>query len=400
MSSFAYGTLFSGGGLADFALDAVGGVGKWGIEIETAIAEHYKLNHPTHKIYNCGVQDINPEELEAVDALHLSPPCQQASIANNKGVECENTLAMGDACCRVIESLHKRGLKYITLENVWGYRHFESFKRILATLRNLGYIVGYQKLNAADFGTPQNRQRLWLRAVLPEYCNCGYQSDLFGSSELDPMMGKSQHLGWYEALEPILDDLPDCKLADWQIERLPDRIKDSILVEGKNAAKPPTNRIGSRPSTTVVADPRLKAVLVDGTPKNWGSFGNPTVTTKTDIEPCLTIRASQYKKTLKAILIERDGANKTSRPRADIEASPTVRALGGSHHCHQFDAITGYQVKRLTANALWILQMYGCKSEYRWLPKASNVAQCRIIGNGVAYLCARAVVESLLEKRN
>jgi site-specific DNA-cytosine methylase len=59
-----------------------------------------------------------------------------------------------------------------------------------------------------------------------------------------------------------------------------------------------------------------------------------------------------------------------------------------------FDLINQGIVRRLTPEALWILQMYGGDFPYSWKPLTSNSLKCKAIGNGVAYLNARAVLES------
>lgn len=58
------------------------------------------------------------------------------------------------------------------------------------------------------------------------------------------------------------------------------------------------------------------------------------------------------------ILIKRAGANDWDRCIPHTEPAPTIRA--GSDRCDPFDLIKGGIVRRLTPEALWILQMYGC----------------------------------------
>ncbi|NJO93206.1 MAG: DNA cytosine methyltransferase [Hydrococcus sp. RM1_1_31] len=72
-----------------------------------------------------------------------------------------------------------------------------------------------------------------------------------------------------------------------------------------------------------------------------------------------------------------------------------MRSLNG--RTDQLDLLlSDYTVRRLTPEALWILQMYGCDFSYQWKPETSNSLKCKAIGNGVAYLNARAVLEFLI----
>ncbi|NJO93207.1 MAG: DNA cytosine methyltransferase [Hydrococcus sp. RM1_1_31] len=125
------------------------------------------------------------------------------------------------ASIKIIRSIHRRGeAKWITLENVWGYRNFQSFAIIVNSLRQLGYAIGYQKLNAADFGTPQNRERLWLRAVRLDFVQSSRQLSLFGFDELLPICTHQKRVSWWEAVAPVVETLPQVKLANYQAVRL------------------------------------------------------------------------------------------------------------------------------------------------------------------------------------
>jgi DNA (cytosine-5)-methyltransferase 1 len=79
-------------------------------------------------------------------------------------------------------------------------------------------------------------------------------------------------VGWYEAIEDILHTLPDSQFAPWQLERLPEEIKQTLMLWN--------NEHGS------------KAFIIDG--KNSGNFGNgPTILNGED--RIFTIQASQAK---------------------------------------------------------------------------------------------------------
>lgn len=213
--------LFAGAGLMDCAIEVTGGRIVTAVEWDDKVAEQYVYNFPEVRLLVQSVQSVNRSELESTDHIHLSPPCTEASIANPKAVESDASISAANASLGLIRSMHRRGgAKWITLENVWGYRKFQSFQIIVNGLRKLGYALGYQKLNAADFSTPQNRERLWLRALRSDSLQTSRQLSLFGDDELLPISIQQKRVSWWEALSPIVENLPTVELASYQIQRL------------------------------------------------------------------------------------------------------------------------------------------------------------------------------------
>jgi len=60
---------------------------------------------------------------------------------------------------RFIEEMQPRG---VVLENVTPMRGWPGFEELMSRLRSRGYFVSIQKLDAADFGVPQSRKRLFV----------------------------------------------------------------------------------------------------------------------------------------------------------------------------------------------------------------------------------------------
>jgi site-specific DNA-cytosine methylase len=105
---------------------------------------------------------------------------------------------------------------------------------------------------------PQTRRRMIVRAVRGGF--------------VPHLPAPARWVGWYEAIEDILHTLPDSQFAPWQLERLPEEIKQTLMLWN--------NEHGS------------KAFIIDG--KNSGNFGNgPTILNGED--PIFTIQASQAK---------------------------------------------------------------------------------------------------------
>jgi len=124
------------------------------------------------------------------------------------------------------------------LENVWGYRSFDAYKLIRATLDELGYWSNEQHLNSADFGVPQTRKRLILRA-----CRDGFPPAL---------PTKERWRGWYEAIEDLIPGLPESRFADWQLARLPAELQ-TILCDSSNAGREMTRLTSEKPCFSLVS---------------------------------------------------------------------------------------------------------------------------------------------------
>lgn len=225
MNTFA--SLFTGFGGADVGAFAAGFTPIWGVEFDPAIAEVAKLNG-AHILVD-DVRRVNYAALTTPDLLHASPVCKNASIAKRDGGEAAEDIETAEAVIRAVRALKPRAF---TLENVRGYREFQSFKNILAALRGEGYAVAVDVLNSADYGVPQTRERLFViarrdgaRPQFPAHTHAP-------AEEISPLFDdRKPHVGWLAAIADLVDVLPDTKFAPWQLERMPAHLRDSVYFD-------------------------------------------------------------------------------------------------------------------------------------------------------------------------
>lgn len=292
-------SLFAGGGGKSLGAKMAGCDLVGAVEYEPAICEVYARN--VSKNITCvRVEDQDYRSYAGIDGGMASPRCTTASVANSGATETVEDRISALATARFIKEARP---KWFVLENVWGYRKFHSFKVIMDTLTILGYTVDVQHVNMAEYGIPQSRKRLILRAM-----RVGLMPPL------PPKVARMT--GWYEAIEDLIPTLPESEFAPWQLSCLGFMGKKitSFLQMTANTQKAHPTGTGilgiNRPSNTVLPNStRARAFIVEGT--NAGRNGSPDfgITIRNPKEPALTVGASPTHRPLRAFLCSGTDAN-------------------------------------------------------------------------------------------
>lgn len=327
-------TLCTGGGLFDIGAQLAGWQHVDGYEVDPQIAA-VAIRNGFH-VHVADICAVDYMLLPTADHLHVSPPCTSASLANPNAGETEMDIALGHAIARAIVA--HQGATF-SLENVWPYRTYAAFQAICAALQEQGFSIDIRHINAADYGVPQTRKRLILRAVRgrrvptlqPTHQRHG---DLFSAP----------WVSWYAAIADLLPTLPDTQPAPWQVRRLVRLPAFSFLIGMKNTGTQNPLRANDQPSFTCTAEGGFRCYLIDGASGD-GLHGVPTH--RHAMQPSMTVTASER----------------------------------------------SYQ--RLVWPGVWkqlTVQAYG---RLQTLPDSYQGATRRIIGNGVPCLLARRIMESL-----
>ena len=121
---------------------------------------------------NDDINIVRTEDIPDCNMLVGGFPCQDYSVAttlkNSKGIEGKKGVLWWEIYRILSEKEHKP--EYLFLENVDRIlkspvsQRGRDFAIILASLSDLGYIVEWRNINAADYGMPQRRRRTYILA--------------------------------------------------------------------------------------------------------------------------------------------------------------------------------------------------------------------------------------------
>lgn len=160
--TFKFIDLFAGIGGFRIAMQNLGGKCVFTSEWDKEAQKTYKVNFgevPFGDITKQQIKNYIPHEF---DLLCAGFPCQAFSIAGKRGGFDDTR---GTLFFDVAEIIKKHKPKAIFLENVKGLRSHDKGKTlevIMNTLKDLNYTVFTEIVNSADFGVPQNRERIFI----------------------------------------------------------------------------------------------------------------------------------------------------------------------------------------------------------------------------------------------
>lgn len=159
--------LFSGAGGMSIGAEAAGLTIRSAVEANRHAAATYALNHPSVSVHARDIREITPEGLDGLNeepfVIFGGPPCQGFSTSNQRTRTSKNpTNWLFDEYLRFVRVLRP---EWVVFENVKGIAETESgffFKAVLTGLQDLGYKTTHWTLNAADYGVPQKRWRIFV----------------------------------------------------------------------------------------------------------------------------------------------------------------------------------------------------------------------------------------------
>jgi DNA (cytosine-5)-methyltransferase 1 len=162
------GSLFTGIGGFDLALERVGMRSAWQVEIDAkcnqTLSEHWPQIARMEDIKDCGRHN-----LESVDVVAGGFPCQDLSVAGKRAGLAGARSGLWHHFHRILAQLKP---SLVVVENVPGLlssNRGNDFATVIRGLVELGYGVCWRVLNAQYFGVPQRRRRVFIVGSLGTY---------------------------------------------------------------------------------------------------------------------------------------------------------------------------------------------------------------------------------------
>lgn len=176
----------------------------------------YQLNHPETKVFIKDIRELTKEDIEKgigddineIDLVIGGPPCQAYSTAG-KRLMSDPRAELFQEYIRILKILNPKVFVFENVKGLLSMQGGELFKRIIEEFENIGYKVYFKLLNSADYGVPQQRERVIVvgsktekpyKFPLQTHFNPEFKQDMF-NKELKP----------YLTLGEAISDLPSLK---------------------------------------------------------------------------------------------------------------------------------------------------------------------------------------------
>jgi len=158
-------SLFSGAGGMDVGFVNAGVEIVWANEMNSDAAQTYRLNHNAAVLYEGDIR-LAKENLcdvvgGSIDLVFGGPPCQGFSVAGKMNPDDRRSKLIWE----FMDVIKAKTPSVFVMENVKALGELQRWENIRTGIVNLatelGYSCFYKVLNAANFGVPQKRERVF-----------------------------------------------------------------------------------------------------------------------------------------------------------------------------------------------------------------------------------------------
>lgn len=235
--------LFAGAGGMTLGFEQAGFDIPVAIELDPIHACTHQFNFPVCDILCRSVVDVTGAEIRQlpdinnreIDVVFGGPPCQGFSMIGKHALDDPRNSLMSDFLRLVLELKPK----YFVMENVKGLtvgKHQSFLQEVIDRFSKNGYQVQqpYQVLNAANYGVPQHRERLFIMGCqnglpLPNYPQVitNLPQEYYPSSKVDNNLANC--ITVWDAIGdlPEVEKYPELLERDWVIAAEDDYKKSS-----------------------------------------------------------------------------------------------------------------------------------------------------------------------------
>ena len=154
--------LFSGAGGLSLGLNMAGWDVRVALEYDATAVETHRKNMPDVLHICDDIRDVDLSSFrEKIDLVAGGPPCQPFSVSG-KQLGSSDVRDMVPEFVRAVREIQPKAFLMENVSGLTSSRFLPYLEDRLSELESLGYLVSWKVLNAADFGVPQNRKRLFV----------------------------------------------------------------------------------------------------------------------------------------------------------------------------------------------------------------------------------------------
>jgi DNA (cytosine-5)-methyltransferase 1 len=176
--------LFAGAGGLSLGLHNAGWNVVTAIEVDGWATATYQENFPNTNVMREDIRAIDFKQFQGIDLVAGGPPCQPFSVAGKQLAQLDSR----DMVPEFIRAVKEIRPKAFLMENVPGLqtaKHLYYSQWVLCQFKKLGYSVYVDSLDAACYGVPQHRDRIFF-VGLPEGTRFTFPLPTHGLGTLQP----------------------------------------------------------------------------------------------------------------------------------------------------------------------------------------------------------------------
>lgn len=168
-------SLFSGAGGLDIGFHDSGFSVQKMLEVDKRFAETLKYNSGSKRFFEkaevlcMDIRDYHPPKDFSIDFIIGGPPCQTFSAAGRRAAGVLGTSdergSLFEEYVRILKALSPQGFLFENVYGLTGAQNGTAWKSIQLAFEQAGYRLFHRILDAADFGVPQHRERLFIVGV-------------------------------------------------------------------------------------------------------------------------------------------------------------------------------------------------------------------------------------------
>jgi DNA (cytosine-5)-methyltransferase 1 len=156
--------LFCGAGGLSLGLEKVGFEVAAAVDSNHDACDTYASAFPGADLHCASTADLDFTRFRGIDLVAGGPPCQPFSAGGKRMADLDSR----DMLPEFLRAVRQARPNAFLMENVYGLGQAATrgyLKQLLAELEGLRYFVSAAVLNAADYGVPQKRRRLFIVGI-------------------------------------------------------------------------------------------------------------------------------------------------------------------------------------------------------------------------------------------